>query len=155
MSSEETSSRHTAHTGLTPKDAYNAITDPDVLPTLDEAAAPRKIQSHLVLLVLLAGALGGAWFLGVDILQSQTQVIGVGVAVAIAIAFIGGFNIDWWELVLGYCTYTGALSPGSSGIFWSPETSFWKTPILKMCLKSRTYSYHLSFGCVLVLSRRR
>ncbi|MCJ1321641.1 hypothetical protein MMC15_006986 [Xylographa vitiligo] len=102
MSSEETSSRHTEHTGLTPKDAYNVITDPDVLPSLDEASVPRKIQSTFVLLVLLCGALFGAWFLGVDILQSQTQIIGVGIAIAVAIAFVGGFNMDWWDLVLGY-----------------------------------------------------
>ncbi|MCJ1476779.1 hypothetical protein MMC13_005448 [Lambiella insularis] len=93
---------HTRHTGLTPADAYRAITDPDVLPTLDAAPKTRQAQSHLVLLVLLCSAIFGAWLLGVDILQSQTQIIGVGLAVAVAIGFAGGWNIDWWELVLGY-----------------------------------------------------
>ncbi|MCJ1282917.1 hypothetical protein MMC26_002243 [Xylographa opegraphella] len=102
MSSKEKAPRHTEHTGLTPKDAYNVITDPEVLPSLDEASVPRKIQSTFVLLFLLCCGLFGAWFLGVDILQSQTQIVGIGVAVALAIAFAGGFNVDWWDLVVGY-----------------------------------------------------
>lgn len=93
---------HTKHTGLTPADAYNAITDPDVLPTLESAPKTRKAQSHLVLTVLLCSAIFGAWLIGVDILQSQTQIIGIGLAIAVAIGFVGGWNIDWWELVLGY-----------------------------------------------------
>ncbi|MCJ1413571.1 hypothetical protein MMC19_007692 [Ptychographa xylographoides] len=94
--------RHTPHTGLKPIDAYNAITDPNVLPTLDDAPTSRRLQSSIVLVTLLSGAIFGAWFLGVDILQTQTQIIGIGGAVLAAIAFAGGLQIDWWGLVMGY-----------------------------------------------------
>ena len=103
MSSSESPPEHTKHTGLTPADAYNVITDPNVLPSLNEdTSLLRRLGSYVVLLTLLASGLFAAYIFGVDILQTQTQIIGVGIAVAIALGFAGGWTIDWWDLVLGY-----------------------------------------------------
>jgi len=102
-SSEETAPAHTKHTGLTPADAYNALTDPNVLPSLNEdTSIVRRLGSYIVLLSLLAGGLFLAYIFGVDILQTQTQIIGIGIAIVLGMGLVGGWNIDWWDLVLGY-----------------------------------------------------
>ncbi|MCJ1249694.1 hypothetical protein MMC30_006920 [Trapelia coarctata] len=103
MSSSETAPSHTKHTGLTPSDAYNAITDPDILPSLDsETSLPHRLGSYIVLLSLLASGLFAAYIFGVDILQTQTQLVGVGITIALGMGLVGGWSIDWWDLVLGY-----------------------------------------------------
>lgn len=103
MSSSSTPSSHTQHTNLTPLDAYAVITDPDILPSLTaETSLPRRLRSYFVLGTLVAGGLFLAYILGVDILQTRAEIVGIGLAVVIALGFAGGWNIDWWELVLGY-----------------------------------------------------
>ncbi|MCJ1483857.1 hypothetical protein MMC06_004025 [Schaereria dolodes] len=113
--SADTSTDHTPHTGLKPSDAYNVITDPNVLPTLDEAPKTRQLQSHFVLLALLSGAIGVAWLLGLDIIQGRIALLGLGIAVTLAIGAVGGWNIDWWELVLGYWWFSIPIA-GAAGL---------------------------------------
>jgi len=103
MSSSETPSSHTKHTNLTPADAYAVITDPNILPSINaETPLLHRLGSYIVLASLLSGGLFVAYIFGVDILQTQAEIVGIGLAVAIAFGFVGGWSIDWWDLVLGY-----------------------------------------------------
>lgn len=93
---------HTKSGAPKPATAVSTITDPNFLPSLDEAPTTRKLQSHLLLSLLLASAIFAAYILGLDIIQGRVAIGVLGVAVALAIGAVGGWNIDWWELVLGY-----------------------------------------------------
>ena len=60
---------HTKSDGTKPTTAVSAITDPDFLPTLDEAPAAQHAKSHLLLLFLIIGGVFSAWFMGLELFQ--------------------------------------------------------------------------------------
>ena len=60
---------HTKSDGSKPDTAISAITDPDFLPTLDEAPATQHAKSHFLLLSMIVGGVFSAWFMGFDLFQ--------------------------------------------------------------------------------------
>ncbi|KAL9111406.1 MAG: hypothetical protein Q9187_007921 [Circinaria calcarea] len=108
-------SNHTRSGAPKPSTAISTLTDPDFLPSLDQAPVTRKLQSHLLLALLLCGAISMAYVLGLDIIQGRVAIGVLGVAVALAIGAIGGWNIDWWELVLGYWWFSIPIA-GAAGL---------------------------------------
>lgn len=92
------------HKGTT---AFAAITDPKFpLPALtSNSSTLRYILSFGTLLGIMACGIGGAWYLGLEILQSsQPLVMGIIVSAIALVAFwvTGTIWVDWFELVIGY-----------------------------------------------------
>lgn len=62
---------HTTANATNPKTAVSAITDPDFLPTLDEAPTTQHFRSRLLLrLPLLVEGAFSAWFMGFELFLS-------------------------------------------------------------------------------------
>lgn len=64
-------SNHTNSSGDKPTTAIDAILDPEFLPTLDEAPKRQQVKSHVLLLLMVAGAIFLAWLTGFEILQIE------------------------------------------------------------------------------------
>lgn len=63
------------------------------------------VLSFGTLLALIAGGIGGAWYLGYEILQSSQPLVMGGIITVVAMfAFwiTGTIWVDWFELVIGY-----------------------------------------------------
>lgn len=89
------------------KTTLAAIIDPSFpLPALTaDSSALSYVLSFGTLFALLACGIGGAWYLGYEILQSsQPLVMASGVTVLALFAFwiTGTIWVDWFELVVGY-----------------------------------------------------
>ena len=102
---------HTTTSGTKPTTAFTAITDPNFLPTLDNAPIEQHAKSHLLLLSMVLGAGLLAYLGGFELLQVSEQSswqdvgLGAGAAVLLVLAglyWTGAHYIDWWELVSGY-----------------------------------------------------
>lgn len=95
-----------AHTApQTSSAALAALADPDFLPSLTTTSPlhPRALRSHLVLTTLLFGGLYLSYFIfSVEILQTWPQFLGIAATALFGILLTGGFNIDWWSLLLDF-----------------------------------------------------
>lgn len=109
--SSKANENHTTTDGTKPQTAVSTITDPDFLPTLDEAPATQHVKSHLLLLSLIVGGVFSAWFVGFKMFQVFEHqswgelALGLGAVVAAAAGMLywtGSHFIDWWELVTGF-----------------------------------------------------
>ncbi|RDW84995.1 hypothetical protein BP6252_02585 [Coleophoma cylindrospora] len=118
---------HTTTSGEKPKTAFQAIMDPEFLPTLESAPKTQHIKSYIILISLVIGGVVGAWFFGFELFQVASSkdpqvpftvpeprilasswielVALLGLVIAgllLLISWTGALWIDWWELVLGY-----------------------------------------------------
>lgn len=120
------SSANTDTSGAKPQTALEALSDPSFLPTLDEAPIEQKAKSHLLLVLLVLGAVVSAWFMGFSVLQvpeqrswSELAVYLAGAsAVALALVFwTGTASIDLWSLVMKWGWYTIPVACAAGLIF--------------------------------------
>ena len=82
------------------------------IPTLEESAPiTTQLRSHMLILVLLAGAIISAYIYGFELLQpaDHTSYAEMGVSLCLLVLFGGGTlwfigvqKVDWWAVVLGY-----------------------------------------------------
>ncbi|RDW78159.1 hypothetical protein BP5796_06011 [Coleophoma crateriformis] len=118
---------HTTTSGEKPKTAFQAIMDPEFVPTLESVPKTQHMKSYLVLISLVIGGVVGAWFFGFELFQIASSkdpqipfivpeprrlvsswielvaLLGfVIVGLLALISWTGAHWIDWWELVLGY-----------------------------------------------------
>ena len=102
----------------TSSEALSALSDPNFLPSLTTTSPfhPRALRSHLVLLTLLLGGIYLAYFvLDVAILQTWPQFIGISAVALLGILLTGGFNIDWYSLLLDFWWLSFPLA-GAAGL---------------------------------------
>ena len=100
-----------------------AIIDPNLLPTTGDKPASRRVRSLVFLALLLAVAVSGAWFVGLDILQGDDMLkvglkgIGVWMMGLGGVAMTGGLDVDWFELVLGWWWVATPIVGAASVLF--------------------------------------
>jgi hypothetical protein len=117
---------HTKQDGTKPQSATEALLDPDFLPTLEDAPLEQKAKSHSLLVILVLGAVLGAWFFGYDLLQidsakSWTELgLGLGAVVLGTLGLLywtGTGSIDLWSLVVEWGWYSLPVAGGAALLF--------------------------------------
>jgi len=117
---------HTKQNGSKPQSAAEALLDPDFLPTLDDAPLEQKAKSHSLLVLLVLGAVCGAWFLGYDLLQIDSGktwtelglMLGTVVLGTLGLLYwTGTGSIDLWSLVVEWGWYSLPVAAGAGLLF--------------------------------------
>ncbi|KAI9745188.1 MAG: hypothetical protein M1818_001466 [Claussenomyces sp. TS43310] len=117
---------HTTQSGEKPKSALEAVTDPAFLPTLADAPVHQKLKSHSLLVLLIFGAVFGAWFMGFSVLQFSgcqswmelgLRLGSVATAALALIFWTGTGTIDLWSLIMEWGWYSIPVAATAGLIF--------------------------------------
>ncbi|GAM88342.1 hypothetical protein ANO11243_063750 [Dothideomycetidae sp. 11243] len=93
---------HTSAKGLKPQTILEAVTDPSLKPTIENAGPVRKILSYGVLLSLVGGLMSVAYLSGMELFQSPLGLVGIGGGTFALLLFAGSDEVDYFELVTQY-----------------------------------------------------